>query len=67
MEVMVSALREMEECKGTGSKDQLKAIATKIFWQSIVHNENDAVECHKQLAMLFGFFTVKLAPDYKGI
>ena len=57
---LAKALGEIEACKGHYSKDTVKEIMANVFRSVILLSPSE-------LADLFYFFCVKLAPDYEGL
>jgi len=56
---VTGALNEIEACRGKGSQDIIKEITANVFRAAIVNNPTE-------LANLFYFFIVKLAPEYEA-
>jgi hypothetical protein len=54
------ALAEIEECSGKNSQTVIKEIICNVFRSAIAVNQSE-------LAPLFYFFVVKLAPEYEAI
>ncbi len=54
------ALSEIEECSGKNSQTLIKEIISNIFRSAIAVNA-------EELADLFYFFIVKLAPEYEAL
>jgi len=57
---LTRALSEIELCKGQKSKDAIKEIIANVFRSAILLSPNE-------LADLFYFFCIKLAPEYEGL
>lgn len=60
MGFLTRALSEIELCKGQKSKDAIKEIIANVFRSAILLSPNE-------LADLFYFFCIKLAPEYEGL
>jgi hypothetical protein len=56
---LANALSEIEVCKGKGSQDIIKEIIANVFRAAIINNPSE-------VANLFYFFIVKLAPEYEA-
>ena len=57
---MASALSEVENCKGPSSKDVIKEILGNVMRSIMLLNPSE-------LADLFYFFIIKMAPDYESL
>ena len=57
---IANALTDIENCSGKNSQNIVKEIIANVFRAAIAVNPDE-------LANLFYFFIIKLAPDYEGI
>ena len=60
MNFIAKALSEVELCKGVNSKDAIKEILANVFRSGILLNPSEVAD-------LFYFFIIKMAPDYESL